>query len=220
MSKRSINMNETVYEYLLENSLRENQVQKVLREETARLPDSSMQISPEQGQFFFLLMKLQNAKKTLDIGVFTGYSSLAVALALPDGGKVFACDIDPERMAMARSFWDKAGVSDKIESRIGPAVSTLDSLLKEGHAGSFDFAFLDADKTEYEAYYERCLDLLRPGGLIAVDNVLWSGSVADPGDNSPDTAAIREFNSKRLADGRIHLSMLPIGDGLTLALKK
>jgi predicted O-methyltransferase YrrM len=208
-----------VYNYLLSVSVKEAEILTQLREETNQHPMSIMQISPDQGQFMGLLVRLLGAKKTLDIGVFTGYSSLVVALALPPDGKVIACDIDAESTAIARRYWSKAGVTDKIDLRLAPALETLDNLIAAGEAGSFDFAFIDADKRNYPNYYERALELLRPGGIIAIDNVLWFGRVADPEDTDKRTIAIREFNQKLYQDRRVQISMLPIADGLTLAMK-
>ncbi|HYK17095.1 MAG TPA: class I SAM-dependent methyltransferase, partial [Bryobacteraceae bacterium] len=190
------------------------------REETASHPMVSMQISPEQGQFMALLVAMLNAKRTLEIGVFTGYSSLAVALALPEDGRVIACDVNEAWTSIARRYWREAGVDRKIDLRLRPAIQTLDDLIVLGQGNGFDFAFIDADKANYANYYERCLTLIRPGGLIAVDNVLWSGQVADPAVGDEDTRAIRAFNEKLKNDQRIWLSMLPIRDGLTLACKK
>jgi predicted O-methyltransferase YrrM len=220
MSKKSLGLDNRVYEYLLSVSLREAEILTKLRQETDCHPMSIMQISPEQGQFMALLVKLLGAKKTLDIGVFTGYSSLVVALALPEDGKVVACDRDPEATAIARRYWQTAGIEHKIDFRLAPALETLDQLITEGETDSFDFAFIDADKRNYPNYYERALILLRPGGVVAIDNVLWSGSVADPKDTDNRTIAIREFNQKLHQDQRVEISMLPLADGLTLALKK
>ena len=213
-------LTETTYQYLLSVSSRESSVLERLRQETAALPNASMQISPDQGQFMGLLVRLMGAKKTLEVGVFTGYSSLSVALALPDKGKIVACDVSEEWTVIARRYWKEAGVEQKISLRIAPAIQTLDSLLAEGQAGTFDFAFIDADKSNYDGYYERILKLLRSGGLVAIDNVLWSGRVADPAHQEEDTIAIRALNAKLHRDQRIHLSMVPIADGLTLALKR
>jgi len=207
-------------DYIRDVSLREPDVLRRLREETANHPMVSMQISPEQGQFMALLVAMLNARRTLEIGVFTGYSSLAVALALPEDGRVIACDVSEEFTSIARRYWREAGVERKIDLRLRPAVQTLDDLIALGHGGGFDFAFIDADKANYANYYERCLTLIRPGGLIAVDNVLWSGKVADPSVDDEDTRAIRAFNLKLKTDDRIWLSMLPIRDGVTLACKK
>jgi caffeoyl-CoA O-methyltransferase len=207
-------------EYIRNASLREPDVLRRLREETANHPMVSMQISPEQGQFMALLVAMLNAKRTLEIGVFTGYSSLAVALALPEDGRVIACDVSAEWTSIARQYWREAGVDRKIDLRLRPAIQTLDDLIVLGQGNGFDFAFIDADKANYANYYERCLTLIRPGGLIAVDNVLWSGQVADPAVDDEDTRAIRAFNEKLKNDQRIWISMLPIRDGLTLACKK
>jgi predicted O-methyltransferase YrrM len=207
-------------EYIRSVSLREPDVLRRLREETASHPYVSMQISPEQGQFMALLTQLIGARRTLEIGVFTGYSSLAVALALPEAGRIIACDVSEEWTSIARRYWREAGVGGKIDLRLRPALQTLDDLIALGQAGSFDFAFIDADKENYAGYFERCLTLLRPGGLIAVDNVLWSGRVIDESVRDADTRAIRAFNAKLHADQRVWLSMLPIRDGLTLACKK
>jgi caffeoyl-CoA O-methyltransferase len=190
-----------------------------LREETAPHPQARMQITPEQGQFFGLLIRMLNASQALEIGVFTGYSSTAIALALPDGGKLIACDVSDEYTAVARRYWRSAGVEHKVDLRLGAALDTLDRLIAEGQAGTFDFAFIDADKRNYANYYERLLKLLRRGGVIAVDNTLWSGRVADPVVQDADTNAIRAFNEKLHFDARVALSLLPIGDGLTLACK-
>ena len=219
MSNKTLGLDENLYEYLHSVSLREPQVLVQLREETAQHPNSRMQIAPEQGQFMALLVQLMGAKKTLDIGVFTGYSSLVVALALPGEGKVVACDVSEEYTAIARSYWHKAGVAEKIELHIAPALESLDRFITAGEAGTFDFAFIDADKSNYDNYYERVLQLLRPGGLIAIDNVLQSGRVADPQEQDKITNSIRAFNQKLHHDSRIAISMVAIADGLTLALK-
>jgi caffeoyl-CoA O-methyltransferase len=220
VAPRTINLDDRVYDYLIAHSLRELPVLAALRAETAKLPQAGMQISPEQGQFMALLIELIGAKRTIEVGTFTGYSSLAVALALPPDGRVIACDVSEEFTSVARRYWAKAGVADKIELRLAPANQTLDSLLAAGEAGRFDFAFIDADKENYVGYYERCLKLLRDGGLIAVDNVLWSGEVANPAIEDKDTRAIRALNDQLKTDQRITLSMVPIGDGLTLARKR
>jgi predicted O-methyltransferase YrrM len=220
MSNKFLPLTEPVYEYIRAVSLREPDVLRRLREETALMPASNMQISPEQGQFMALLVRLMGARKTLEVGVFTGYSSLAVALALPEDGRVVACDVSEEWTRIARRYWREAGVADKITLRLAPASETLAGLLRDGQAGSFDFAFIDADKENYAGYYEQALELVRPGGLIAVDNVLWSGRVADPSNREPDTAAIRAFNERLRDDGRVSLSLLPLADGLTLAMKR
>ena len=220
MSNRTIGLPDTLYTYLLENSLREPDVLRRLREETARLPHAEMQISPEQGQFMAFLVRLMGARKALEIGVFTGYSSTAVALVLPPDGTLIACDVSDEYTSVARRYWQEAGVDGKIELRLGHAADTLEYLLAEGHAGTFDFAFIDADKEQYDLYYERVLQLLRPGGLMALDNMFRSGRVADPSDTRPGTQAIRDLNRKLHRDERVHLSVVPIADGLTLALKR
>ena len=220
MLKKTLGLDEHLYNYFLSVSLREPDILRQLREETARLPNAIMQIAPEQGQFMALLIKLLGATKTLEVGVFTGYSSLCVALALPEKGKLVACDVSEEYTAVARRYWQSAGVADKIDLRIAPALETLDELLAAGQAETFDFAFIDADKRNYEGYYERALQLIRPGGLIAIDNVLWSGRVADPQDQEKNTQALRALNEKLHGDERITLSMVPIADGLTLALKR
>jgi predicted O-methyltransferase YrrM len=220
MGKDSLGLNDRLYKYLLSVSLREAAILTKLRQETDRHPASIMQISPDQGQLMALLVKLLGAKKTLDIGVFTGYSSLVVALALPEDGVVVACDRDPDATAIARRYWQSAGVEHKIDFHLAPALDTLDQLIADGQDGSFDFAFIDADKRNYANYYERSLTLLRRGGLIAIDNVLWSGNVADPNDLDQRTIAIREFNQKVYQDNRVEISLLSIADGLTLAMKK
>jgi len=220
MGKESLGLAPQLYEYLLSVSLREAEVLTKLRQETSQHSSSIMQIAPDQGQFMAMLVKLLGAKKTLDIGVFTGYSSLVVALALPEDGKVVACDRDPRATEIARRYWQEAGVADKIELRLAPALDTLDQLIAGGESGSFDFAFIDADKRNYSNYYERALTLLRSGGMVAIDNVLWFGSAADPEDTDKRTIAIREFNQKLHQDHRVEISMLSIADGLTLALKK
>ena len=220
MTKQTTGLEKTLAEYIQSISLREPDILRQLREETAKLSMAQMQISPEQGQLMALLVQLMGAKKTLEIGVFTGYSALAVALALPNDGKMIACDISEEYTAIAKDFWTRAGVSEKIDVRIAPALETLETLITEGEAGSFDLAFIDADKRNYENYYERALTLLRPGGLILLDNVLWSGKVTDPTITDKQTQAIREFNQKLHQDSRISLSLIAIADGLTLALKR
>ncbi len=219
MSARTIELTDKVYDYLLANSLREPPLLARLREETAAMPAASMQIGPDQGQFMALLVELIGARRTLEVGTFTGYSALVVALALPADGRVVACDISEEFTAVARRYWAEAGVADKIDLRLGPAVETLDALIAEGLSGAFDFMFIDADKQGYDAYYERGLALLRPGGLIAIDNVLWHGAVADPDRQDEETRAIRALNRKVQADERVSISLVPIGDGLMLARK-
>ena len=220
MSNRTIVLSDALYEYMLSVSLREPEVLNRLREETAKMPQHKMQISPEQGQFMALLVELTGARKCLEIGTFTGYSALSVALALPEDGRLIACDISDEFTSLAKAYWQEAGVAGKIDLRLGPALETLDALIADGESGAFDFAFIDADKVNYLGYFQRALDLIRPGGLILVDNVLWSGAVADPARNDDDTEAIRAFNRALADDPRISLSLVPIGDGLTLARKR
>ena len=220
MSRRTWGLEARVRGYLLEHSLRESPVLAELREATASLPHAGMQISPEQGQLMALLVQAIGAKRAVEIGTFTGYSALWVALALPADGRLVCCDVNAEWTAIGQKFWAKAGVAHKIDLRIAPALHTLDSLLAAGQAGAYDFAFIDADKTGYDAYYERCLQLLRRGGMIAIDNVLWGGSVADPKKRSADTLALRALNKKIHRDERVAISMLPVGDGVTLALKR
>ena len=212
-------IDEKAYQYLLSTSLREPEILTKLRQETAKLPMSMMQVSSDQGQLLSLLVKLIGAKKTIEVGVFTGYSSLATALALPEDGKIVACDINEKFTQMARRYWQEAGVADKIELNIAPALETLDRLIQEGEAGSFDFAFIDADKTNYHNYYEKVLELIRPGGLIAIDNVLWwKGDLAEL-ELDDQAVAIANFNRKLHQDERVTISMLPVADGLTLAVK-
>ncbi len=220
MSSRTLELTDRLYDYLLRTSLREPPLLAELRAETAKLPMAVMQISPEQGQFMAFLVEMIGARRTIEVGTFTGYSALCVALALPADGRVVACDVSEEYTAVARRYWSRAGVAAKIELRLAPALDTLGKLLAEGAAGNFDFAFIDADKREYDGYYEAILELLRPGGLVAIDNVLWSGAVADPAKQDDDTRAIRALNEKLKDDARVSLSLLPIGDGLTLARKR
>ncbi|OCR00171.1 SAM-dependent methyltransferase [Oscillatoriales cyanobacterium USR001] len=220
MASKTLGLENSLYDYLLSVSLREPDILAALRKETAEHPKMMMQISPEQGQFLGLLVQLMGATKTLEIGVFTGYSSLSVALSLPEHGQMVVCDISEEYTQIARRYWEAAGVAQKISLRIGPALKTLDKLLAAGQGGTFDFAFIDADKVNYEAYYERSLQLVRTGGLIAIDNVLWGGSVVDSQAQDESTIAIRNFNQKLRHDPRITLSLLSIGDGVTLALKR
>jgi predicted O-methyltransferase YrrM len=220
MTDITLNLTEQLYEYYQKFSLREVPILKQLRAQTQKMSMSQMQISPEQGQFMQLLVQVLRAKKTLDIGVFTGYSALAVALVLPKEGKIIACDINVEWTKIAQKFWQLAGVANTIDLRLGPATQTLQSLIDKGESNTFDFAFIDADKVNYPAYYELALQLVRPGGLIAIDNVLWGGAVADPTINDNNTRIIRELNAAILQDSRVDISMLPISDGLTLAYKK
>jgi predicted O-methyltransferase YrrM len=220
LMSRFFSFDERSYEYLRKTSVREPEVARRLREETQELPNAQMQIGADQGQFMQLLVQLLRAKKTLEVGVFTGYSALWVSMGLPDDGRIIACDISEEYTTVARRYWQEAGVHHKIDLRIGPALGSLDELLEAGQKGSFDFAFIDADKGNYENYYERSLQLLRAGGLIAIDNTIWSGRVADPNEKDADTVAIRKLNEKLYRDERVTLSMLTVGDGLTLALKR
>ena len=221
MSRRTLNLDDRLYDYVLDASLREHPALADLREATRKHPHAGMQISPEQGQLLALLVKLIGARRTIEVGVFTGYSALAVALALPDNGRVLACDVSDEYTRIGKPYWERAGVTDKIDLVLEPALTTLDARLAAGEAGRYDFAFIDADKTNYDGYYERCLRLLRSGGLIAIDNTLWSGRVAQEVDpaKDPDTAALQALNIKLRDDSRVDISLLPIGDGLTLARK-
>ena len=219
MTGRDVKLDDRLQDYIRAHSTREHPVLAELREATAGMKHAGMQISPEQGQLMALLARLVKARRAIEVGVFTGYSSLSVALALPDDGKLVACDVSEEWTSMARRFWEKAGVARKIDLRLAPAQGTLDQLIANGEAGSYDFAFIDADKSRYMAYYERCLTLLRTGGLIVVDNTLWSGAVADPAKQDEDTEAIRAFNDAVHRDKRVAMSLLPIGDGVTLATK-
>ena len=220
MSNRSISLTDSLYEYLLAVSLREPDLLRQLRQETATDPLARMQISPEQGQFMGLLARLTGARRCLEIGVFTGYSSLTLALALPDDARIVACDVSEEWTSVARRYWAAAGVAHKIDLRLAPALETMAGLLAAGEAGRFDFAFLDADKENYPSYYELALELLRPGGLLVADNTLWSGRVADPANTEATTEALRRFNEQLHRDERVDLSLVPIGDGLTLARKR
>jgi caffeoyl-CoA O-methyltransferase len=219
MTTRFLHLDEALYRHVLDRGVREHPALAALREATASHAHAGMQISPDQGALMAMLVKLIGARRTIEIGVFTGYSALAVALALPDDGRVLACDISTEYTAVGRPHWRAAGVEHKIELQIAPALQTLDARLAQGEAGAFDFAFIDADKTGYDAYYERCLRLLRPGGLIAIDNVLWGGAVARPA-TSADTEALLALNAKLHADERIDLALVAISDGLTLARKR
>jgi caffeoyl-CoA O-methyltransferase len=219
LPERALQLTDKVYDYLLANSLREHPAQAALREATRTVPHAVMQITAEQGQLMALLARLVGARRAIEVGVYTGYSALSVALALPEDGYLLACDVSEAYTSVGRPFWKQAGVAHKIDLRLAPAVETLDARLAAGEAGSYDFAFIDADKSSYDAYYERCLKLLRTGGLIVVDNVLWGGAVAAPATDD-DTRALQALNAKLHADQRIDLSMLPIGDGLTLARKR
>jgi predicted O-methyltransferase YrrM len=221
MANSFLGLDERIEDYLMNNSLREPDVLRRLREETvAGNPHAEMSVAPIQGQFMTLLVKLIGAVKTLEVGVFTGYSSLCTALALPPHGRVVACDVNEEWTSVARRYWAEAGVADKITLRLAPAVETLDALLRDGQAGTFDFAFIDADKRNYDNYYERALKLMRRGGLIIFDNMLWSGKVADPGVRDADTVALRALNEKLHHDERVFVSLLPLRDGVSLAVKQ
>jgi len=219
MSKKTLGLPDPVYDYLLSVSVREPALLKRLREETAKLPMAMMQIAPEQGQLLSLLVQALGPKKCLEVGVFTGYSSLVVALALPADGHITACDVSEEWTSVARRYWQEAGVSQKIDLYLAPALQTLDRLVAHGQAGTYDFAFIDADKESYWGYFERALTLLRVGGIAAIDNTLWSGRPADPKIDDADTSAIRAFNQRLFKDTRVRVSLIPIGDGMTLALK-
>ncbi len=220
MSNKTLGLSGPLSAYLAQVSLREPALLARLREETARDPMARMQIAPEQGQFMQLLLKLIGARRCIEIGVYTGYSSLCTALSLPEDGYLLACDTNEQWTSVARRYWAEAGVAHKIELKLSPALETLDAQLQAGKAGSYDFAFIDADKGNYLNYFERCLQLLRAGGLIAVDNVLWNGRVADPQNRERDTEAIRAFNAAVHDDARVDLSLVPIADGLTLCRKR
>ena len=220
MGRETLQLSDAVYQYLQDHSLRETTVLRRLREETATLKEARMQLSPEQGQLLTFLAELTGARKAIEVGTFTGYSALCVASALPNDGCLIACDVSETWTAIGQRYWEEAGVERKIDLRIAPALETLDELLAAGEAGSYDFALIDADKENYKAYYERILLLLRSGGLLLVDNVLWSGKVADPNHTEASTLAIRAFNRKVHEDDRVSLSMLPIGDGMTLIRKR
>ncbi|MFP5414436.1 MAG: O-methyltransferase [Gammaproteobacteria bacterium] len=220
MSNQSIQLTPELYTYLLDVSLRESDLLQELRERTRQMPEARMQIAPEQGQFMTLLARLLGVRQALEIGVFTGYSALCVAAALPADGRLIACDISAEYTRIAQEYWARAGVAERIDLRLAPASETLAALLAEGAAGSFDLAFIDADKTGYAGYYEQCLALLRPGGLIVVDNVLWNGRVLDTASADEDTRAIQAFNRRIHKDVRVDLSLVPVGDGLSLLRKR
>jgi predicted O-methyltransferase YrrM len=216
-TSRLLNLDSRLYAYLLAQTVREPDVMARLRAETRRMPDASMQIGPDQAQLMGLLVRLIEARRALEIGTYTGYSALAVALALPSGGELICCDVSEEWTTIARRYWREAGVAERIDLRLAPAADTLADLLESGANGSFDFAFIDADKENYDRYYEQCLKLVRRGGLIAIDNALWHGAVADPACNDVDTAAIRALNRKVRDDPRVDMVLLAIGDGLLLA---
>ena len=220
MTPRPPDFDERLHRYLVTASLRDDPLQARLREETQRLSAGAMQIAAEQGQFMALLVSLIGARRCIEIGTFTGYSALCTARALPEDGRLTCCDISEEWTSIARRYWEEDGVARKIDLRLGPAAETLSDLLGDGGAGRYDFAFIDADKTGYDGYYERCLELIRPGGLIAIDNMLWNGWVADPSRDDADTEAIRALNLKVRDDRRVDASLVPIGDGLLLARKR
>ena len=220
MSSSTIGLSNELRKYMLDVSFRDDDILRQLREETLTLKEAQMQISPEQGAFLSILTKILNAKKTLDIGVFTGYSSLVVAREIPNDGLVVACDTSIEWTSIAKKYWKLAGVDNKVDLHLAPAIETLEKLIEDGQGSTYDFSFIDADKINYQSYYEHSLTLVKPGGIIAVDNVLWSGQVIDENDSEPATRAIRFFNEQLYQDDRVSISMVPIGDGLTLAYKK
>lgn len=219
MSTHSISVDERLRNYMLDVSLREHPEMRALRDETAKHEMARMQVSPEQGQLMQMLIRMLGAKTCIEVGTFTGYSALAVALALPDDGKLVACDISEEYTKIGIPFWERAGVADKIDLRIAPATETLDAMIAAGETGAYDFAFIDADKPGYPDYFDRCLTLMRIGGVIAVDNIFMGGGVADPDADSDNVVAMRNFNALIKDDNRVELSLIPIGDGLTLARK-
>lgn len=220
MANKTLGLPDDLHQYLLRVGVREPAVLRRLREETSALPQHNMQIAPEQGAFMTLLVRLIGARRCIEVGTFTGYSATAVALGLPDDGHLVCCDVSEEWTEIARRYWDEAGVSDQVELRLGPGVETLDSLLSAGERGTYDFAFVDADKPGYVDYYERLLELVRPGGLLTFDNVLRRGDVARPDAHDADTTAIRSLNDLLASDERVDIAMLPIADGLTLARKR
>ena len=211
---------EKLIRYVLKTGQRNQPILKALRDETAAMPRGRMQIPPEQGAFMTNLVRMIGARKTLEVGTFTGYSALVVAMGLPDDGKIIACDVSEEWTSIGRRYWQEAGVAHKIDLRLQPAVATLDELIAAGESGSFDLAFIDADKANYDAYYERCMTLVRTGGVLAIDNVLWHGAVVDDARQDEDTVSIRALNLKVHGDPRVDMNLLPIGDGLTLAVKR
>ncbi|WP_257296934.1 class I SAM-dependent methyltransferase [Endozoicomonas sp. YOMI1] len=220
MSTETLQLNDTLYQYIYNVGLREHPVLKELRELTSHHRYRMMQISAEQGQLMAMLAKLANARRTIEMGVFTGYSALSVALVLPDDGELIACDISSEYTNIAKPYWEKAGVSERIKLHLAPASETMDQLIRNGELNQFDMAFIDADKTGYDGYYEQCLQLVRPGGLILIDNVLWSGRVADADASDEDTAALKALNRKIHDDHRVDMMILPVSDGLTIAIKR
>jgi predicted O-methyltransferase YrrM len=220
MANKTIGISDELAAYVVEVGVREPDVLAQLREATASIPQHGMQIAPEEGAFLAMLVELTGARRCIEIGTFTGYSSLAVALALPDDGSIVCCDVSEEWTSLARAYWDEAGVADKVDLRIAPASETLDQLIADGEDATYDFAFVDADKTGYDGYYERLLRLVRPGGLIAFDNTLWGGAVLEQDDQDDDTRAIRALNAKLADDDRITLCLLPVADGVTLARRR
>jgi predicted O-methyltransferase YrrM len=220
MSDRRLIISDEIHQYILDHSLRDTELLKRLRTETAKLPYASMQIGPDQGQFMALLAKMIGAKRCIEIGVFTGYSALVMAMAIPPDGHIVACDVNEEWTAIGRRYWHEAGVEHKIHLRLQPALKTLDELIASGQTGTYDFAFIDADKPNYDAYYERVLKLLRHGGCFVVDNVLWSGRVADPKAKEPETLVFKSLNDKLRKDDRVDISLLGIGDGVTVGRKR
>jgi caffeoyl-CoA O-methyltransferase len=220
MTNKTIGLSDELAAYVVDVGTREPRVLARLREETTALPEHRMQIAPEQGAFLALLVELTGARRCLEIGTFTGYSSTAVAMALPEDGRIVCCDVSEAWTSIARRYWDEAGVSRKIDLRIAPATETLDGLLADGAESTYDFAFVDADKTGYDGYYERLLRLVRPGGLIALDNTLWGGRVLDQDADDEDTRALQALNRKLAGDDRISLCLLPVADGVTLARRR
>lgn len=220
MSKATTGLDPALYGYILKTTLREPEILARLRRETDSHPRAGMQISPDQGQLLALLVELLGARRIIEVGTFTGYSSLAMAMALPDDSEMVCCDVSEDYTSVARRYWAEAGVAGRITLRLAPALETLDALITEGRTGAFDMAFIDADKENYQNYFERCLALVRPGGLVAIDNVLWNGRVIDPSDDTVDTKAIRAFNAGLKDDDRVTVSLLSVADGLTLARKR
>ncbi len=220
MSTRTLGLSDELHTYLVHETMREPDVLRRLREETAGLEKANMQISPEQGRFMMLLVQLLDGRRAIEIGTFTGYSALCVASAMPPDGRLIACDVNAEWTTIARRYWEQAGVAEKIDLRLAPATETLDALLAENAAGTFDFAFIDADKPNLLVYYEKCVELVRPGGLVAVDNAFWKGEVANPAADDENTGTIRNLTFRARDDQRVFSCVVPIGDGLLLARKR